>query len=195
MSRKSVLSRRASSLVETGVPLRVYFLSVGGALLLLLLAADWVLPAPLPSRLTDSHSVLPPIRIHSELKGPEAVVIDTGGFGLLPMPPEHDLAVTPSQLPGPEVADITAGVSDGSSAPMTDTHLRESLAQLQPLVHNQASEATRPRDVAARRRKLAQALSGKRRRSARHPGFEASLGGCVSLSRERGPCRHALVPN
>jgi hypothetical protein len=72
VSRKSVLSRRASSLVEPELPMRAYFLSVGGALLLLLLAADWVQPAPLPSRLTDSHSALPPIRIHSELKGPEA---------------------------------------------------------------------------------------------------------------------------
>ncbi|BBO10814.1 hypothetical protein TM102_22840 [Bradyrhizobium sp. TM102] len=52
--------------------MRAYFLSVGGALLLLLLAADWVLPAPLPSRLTDSHSALPPIRIHTELRGPVA---------------------------------------------------------------------------------------------------------------------------
>ena len=46
----------------------------------------------------DSHSALPPIRIHTELKGPEAVIIDTSGFGLLPMPPEHDIAVAPSQL-------------------------------------------------------------------------------------------------
>lgn len=40
MSRKSVLSRQAS-LVEPELPLRAYFLSVGAALLVLLLAADW----------------------------------------------------------------------------------------------------------------------------------------------------------
>jgi hypothetical protein len=86
VSRKSVLSRHANSLVEPELPLRTYFLSVGGALLLLLLAADPGLPTPLPSPLTDSHSALPPIRIHTELKGPEAVIIDTSRFGVLPMP-------------------------------------------------------------------------------------------------------------
>lgn len=85
MSRKSVLSRQAS-LVDPELPLRAYFLSVGAALLLLLLAADWALPAPLPNRLIDSHSALPPIRIHRELKGPEAVIIDTARFGPAPMP-------------------------------------------------------------------------------------------------------------
>lgn len=83
-----MLSRQAS-LVEAELPLRAYFLSVGAALLLLLLAADWVLPAPLPNRLTDSHSALPPIRIHTELKGPEAVIIDTGRFDPVPVPPER----------------------------------------------------------------------------------------------------------
>ncbi|MET3334931.1 hypothetical protein ABIF61_003455 [Bradyrhizobium japonicum] len=195
VSRKSALSRHANSLVEPELPLRAYFLSVGGALLLLLLAADWVLPAPLPSRLTDSHSALPPIRIHTELKGPEAVIIDTIGFGLLPMPPEHDIAVAPSQLLEPEVANAAVIISDSSPAPTTDLRLRESLARLQSPVHDQASKATRPRDVAARQRTLAQARPGKRRRSARHPGFETSRGGCVSLSREHGPCRYALVPN
>ena len=116
MSRKSVLSRRASSLVEPELPLRAYFLSVGGALLLLLLAADWVLPAPLPSRLTESHSAHPPIRIHSELKGPEAVVIDTSRFGLLPTLPENESAAAPSQLPGSEIADAAVRVSDSRPA-------------------------------------------------------------------------------
>lgn len=171
MSRKSLLSRRASNLVEPELPLRSYFLSVGGALLLLLLAADWVLPAPLPSQLTDSHSMLPPIRIHSELKGPDAVVIDTRGFGLLPMRPKHDIAVAPSQLPGPEVADTAVDVGASKAAPLIDTNLRESPAQLQPPVHDQASGAARPRDVAAPQRQLAQARSGKRRRS---PGIRVS---------------------
>lgn len=102
MSRKSVLSRHANSLVEPELPLRAYFLSVGGALLLLLLAADWVPPAPLPSRLTDSHSALPPIRIHSDLKGPEAVVIDTTGFGLRPTTAAHDIDDAASQPPKAE---------------------------------------------------------------------------------------------
>jgi hypothetical protein len=187
MSRKSVLSRHAGILVEPELPLRGYFLSVGGALLLLLLAANWALPAPLPGRL-DSHSALPPIRIHSELKGPEAVVVDTSGFGLRPALGEHDIAQAPSQLP--EAADV--GISD-SPVPPADLPLRRSLAQLQPA--DQAGRGGTPHKLTARPRRLAQARPGKRRRSAQHRGFETSFGGCVSLSRERDPCRYALAPN
>lgn len=194
MSRKSVLSKQAS-VVEPELPLRAYFLSVGAALLLLLLAADWALPAPLPNRLIDQHSALPQIRIHSELKGPEAVIIDTGRFGAVPMPPEHDIGMAPSQLAGPEVATAAASVRDGSPAPTADLRFRESLAQLQSPVRDQASEATRSRDVAARQRTLAQAHAGKRRRPTRHPGFEAGLGGRDSSSCVQGPCRYALMPN
>jgi hypothetical protein len=196
-----VLSRRANTVVDPELPLRAYFLSVGGALLLLLLAADWVLPAPLPSRLTDSHSSLPPIRINSELKGPKAVVIDASGFGLRPMLPEDEGAVAPSQLPRSDVADAakrpgSPEAGDGgeiSPAKLTDTHLRESLAQLQPAVPDRAGRGRRPREITARQRKLAQMRSGKQRRSARHPGFETSFGGCVSVNPEYGPCRYALV--
>jgi hypothetical protein len=77
VSRRSVLSTRARGSVDSQIPLRDYFLWVGGALLVLLFAADSLIPAPLPSKLIESHSTLPPIRITSELKGPEAVVIDT----------------------------------------------------------------------------------------------------------------------
>jgi hypothetical protein len=194
VSRKSLLSRHAS-LVEPELPLRAYFLFVGAALLLLLLAADWVLPAPLPNQLIDSHSALPPIRIHTELKGPEAVIIDTGRFGPVPMPPEHDIGMAPSQLAEPEFATAAVSVSDSSPAPTADLLFRESLARLQSPVHDQASEATRSRDVAARQRKLARTHPGKRRRPTRHPGFEAGLGSCDPSSRVHGPCRYALMPN
>jgi hypothetical protein len=177
VSRKSVLSRRASSLVEPELPLRGYFLSVGGALLMLLLAADWVLPAPLPSRLADSHAASPPIRIHSELKGPEAVIIDTSGFGLRPTAAEHDIAEAPSQLPETGVVDATVDVSNSGPAPTSDLRLRESLAQLQPAIHDQAGRGKRPHEIAAHPRKLAQARPGERLRSAPHPDFETSFGG------------------
>jgi hypothetical protein len=201
VSRKSFLSRPASSLVEPELPLRAYFLSVGGALLLLLLAANWVQPAALPSRLMDSHSALPPIRIHSELKGPEAVVIAVSRFEQLPMLPEDESAVAPSQLPSSDVADAakqpgSPEAGDGSKispATLTDTHLRESLAQLQPAVPDRAGRGRKPREITARQRKLARTWSEKRRRSARHP--ETSFGGCVSVSPEHDPCRYALVPN
>lgn len=181
VSRKSVLSRHANSLVEPELPLRAYFLSVGGALLALLLAADWVLPATLPSRLTDSHSALPPIRIHSELHGPEAVVIDTSGFVLRPAPTEQDIADAPLPLPEAEVTGPGTDVADDSPAAAIDLRLRESLAQLQPAVHDQAGRGGRPHRITPRARKLARAESRQLRRSARHPGFQIS--------------RYPLVPN
>lgn len=59
------------------MPLLRYFLFVGGTLIALLFAVNVAVPtAPLPETLT-SGSDLPPIRIHSERKLPERVVIDT----------------------------------------------------------------------------------------------------------------------
>ena len=49
---------RARGPVDAQTPLRGYFLWVGGALLALLFAADSLLPAPLPSKLIESHSTL-----------------------------------------------------------------------------------------------------------------------------------------
>lgn len=189
VSRKSMLSRSASGLVEPELPLPGYFLSVGGALLLLLLAADWTLPAPAPSPLTDSHSALPPIRIHSDIKGPEAVLIDTSGFGLRARPPEHDIAPeAPSRLPETHLE-----VSDGSPMQATDLHLWQSLAQSQPDVHDHEGETASRGEIAARERKLARARHVERRH-ALHPAF-ADLGACGSSIRERRHCRYAWAPN
>jgi len=65
-------SRRS---VDSEIPLRGYFLSVGGALFALLCAAGWLIPEPPSGRIDRDFD--PVIRIHSELKGPELVVIDT----------------------------------------------------------------------------------------------------------------------
>src|SRR5205823_1979204 len=144
VSMNSVLSRHANSLVGPELPLRTYFLSAGGALLLLLFAADWVLPAPLPSRLTDPDSARLPIRIQSELKGPEAVVFDTSGFEYHPAPTEHESAEAPSLQPETEVADAVAGVGDDRPAAATDLRLRESLARLQLPVQEHAARGGSP---------------------------------------------------
>ncbi|WP_439374736.1 hypothetical protein ACRQ5Q_26515 [Bradyrhizobium sp. PMVTL-01] len=60
------------------MPIRQYFVWVGSALLLSLVAADWLLPAP-P---VHSHSAIAPseqanLRIRSDRKWPERVVFDT----------------------------------------------------------------------------------------------------------------------
>jgi hypothetical protein len=176
-----MLSRYANGLVEPELPLRGYFLSVGGALLLLLLAADWVLPAPLPSRLTDLHSARPSIRIHSDLNRPEAVVFDTSGSEYHPAPIGRDTAEAQPQQPETEAANPVTGLGDDQPAAATDLRLRESLAQLQPAVQERAGRGGRPHQITARRSKLAQVRARKLRRSARHPGFQAS--------------RYAFVPN
>lgn len=59
------------------MPLLRYFVFVGGALLMLLFAADAVLPQPPPKEGTVSSAEHPAIRIHSDRKGPESVVLDT----------------------------------------------------------------------------------------------------------------------
>jgi hypothetical protein len=87
VSRRSVLSTRARGSVDSQIPLRDYFLWVGGALLVLLFAADSLLPAPPPSKLIESHFTRPPIRITSDLKRPEAVVIETSQPDFLTVAP------------------------------------------------------------------------------------------------------------
>jgi len=67
-------STHADQLASAGLPLRRYFLFVGGALLAVLFLAG-LLPAPVKKG--ETHHNFPPIRIHSELRGPPAVFIDT----------------------------------------------------------------------------------------------------------------------
>jgi hypothetical protein len=189
MSRKSMLSRSASVLVEPELPLRGYFFWVGGALLLLLLAAGWTLPAPAPSPLADSHSALPPIRIRSDTKGPEAVVIDTNGFGLRARAAEHDIAGGPAGQPEAHLES-----SNETPTQPTDLRLRQSLAQSEPDVHDHAGQTGSREEIVARERKLARAHPAKQRH-APHPAFANGLGACGSSIRERRHCRTAWSPN
>lgn len=184
-----MLSRRASGLGEPELPLRSYFLWVGCALLSLLLAADWTLPAPAPRPITDSHSALPPIRIRSDTKGPEAVVIDTSGFGLRASAAERDIADGPA---GQSEAHLES--SDGSPIQPTDLRSRQSLAQPRPDVHDPTGETAGRGQIAMRKRKLAGAQHGERRHAV-HPAFADGLGACGSSIRERRHCRYAWAPN
>jgi hypothetical protein len=69
-------SPRALGWIDSEIPLRRYFLCVGGALLTLLFAADALMPRPPANENIGSGPKLPRILVHSERKGPEAVVID-----------------------------------------------------------------------------------------------------------------------
>jgi hypothetical protein len=105
------------------MPLFRYFLSVGGALLSLLLIANLVLPQEPPSATLTSLAELPPVRIHSERKLPDRIVFDTQ-FAVATTPvqmlpsPKIAAAVTPTPAPA-----LTAGMS-------AKVRVREAFAQL-----------------------------------------------------------------
>jgi hypothetical protein len=108
-----VLSRaRASS--SPSYPCGRIFLSVGGAAAPAASGGRLGVARTFAEPATDSHSALPPIRIHSDRRGPEAVVIDTSGFGQRPAPAEHDIAQ--SQLPETEVGDAIVRDDDDNPA-------------------------------------------------------------------------------
>jgi hypothetical protein len=91
--------------VDAEMPLRSYFLFVGGVLLTLILAANWLLPAPASNQLTTSRVRLPPIRIQSKLKGPDAVVIDTSKSSIGPMSRQDAVVASQAVVPPPSTLD------------------------------------------------------------------------------------------
>jgi hypothetical protein len=193
---------RARDSVDSQIPLRDYFLWVGGALLVLLFAANSVLPALPPSKLMESHSTLPPIRITSDLKGPEAVVIDTSQPGFPPIPLDKEIAAAPSPPLSSDLADAVrqppASLPEQTDAidesPAISTHVRETLAQLASGVPDQAVSSRRRGRLASKpQRNLGQTRSEKRRRSARQPSFDTTLEWCDSLGHGQDSCRYAIT--
>jgi hypothetical protein len=94
------------------MPLLRYFAYVGASLLGLLLIANVAFtPVPLPGTLTSATD-LPPVRIHSDRKLPEAVVFDTHSavssapVPMLPAPVTVARAVAPAQ-PAATVTEIS----------------------------------------------------------------------------------------
>ena len=153
MSRRSVLSTRARGSVDSQIRLRDYFLWVGEALLVLLFAADSLLPAPPPSKLIESHFTRPPIRITSDRKGPEAVVIETSKPDFMPALPGKEYSVAPSPPPSPDVADAVRQPPTSLSEQADSSSRRFGLASESPP-------------------SFAQTRSEKRLRSARHQNFD-----------------------
>jgi hypothetical protein len=109
------MRRRGYGQLDSEMPLARYFLFAGGALLTLLLAANWLVPVPALNELTNSDVNLPPIRIHSELKGPPAVVIDTGQSGIGSIPAQH-VVVSPEVVPSESALDKAGANPDAGSA-------------------------------------------------------------------------------
>lgn len=181
VSTRSVLSMRARGSVDSQIPLRDYFLWVGGTLLVLLFAADFLLPPPAPSKLIESHSTLPPIRIISDRKGPEAVVIDTSQATFPLVLPGKEIATALSPPLSSDVADAVrqpptslseqADARDGN--PAISPRVRETFAQLGQRVSDPAGSSRRRLGLASEsQRNFAQTRSEKRRRSDRHQSFD-----------------------
>jgi hypothetical protein len=108
------------------LPLRRYFLFVGGGLLALLFLLNAVLPPP-ETKTSAVGPNLPVSRIHSELKRPPAVAIDTSQSITAPViAVQDDNPATPAPLVAP------------------DSRIRESFAQFVLLSKRQTS-ATEPK--------------------------------------------------
>jgi hypothetical protein len=94
------------------MPVLRYFVCVGGALLALLLICSAVFPqVPLPATL-NSGSDLPAVRIRSERKWPERVVIDT----TVPMVAPVKIAKVDSMKPDATQQTVAAGETQKANA-------------------------------------------------------------------------------
>ena len=112
------LRRRGYAQRESAMPWRGYFLSIGGVLLLLLFVADGWMPRTASNGVLVSRLVFPPIRIHSDIRGPEAVVIDTSRTGL------PAVSVTETAA-----AEVSASLSPESSASLDQSAVPSPLQQ------------------------------------------------------------------
>jgi len=176
------MSMRVSASVDSALPLRGYVLSVGGALLGLLLAADWAMPAPQPSRFTQSETVLPQIRIRSDVKLPEPVIINTN------QPPP--MLSFSAERHGIEVA--SAVPDAGLSAPVNDSESHT--APPATSQHDQnAARSPPPGETGSERGNRPVPSGSEKRRSALHSRHDSTSGRCNAS--HRAACHYALMPS
>lgn len=162
MSLGTIASMRAPA-QESAIPLRQYFLAVGGVLLGLLIATDWLLPRPAQGL---SHGYdHPVVRIHSDVKGPEAVVID--GAAPQPTKPAQPRILAAHQAPvlpivpadGASVEPPTVSESvenDGVPLSAPASAIGNSYAQLGPEFRGKARNKTYRAAPGVRKRPRAQ---------------------------------------
>ncbi|WP_407189303.1 hypothetical protein [Bradyrhizobium centrosematis] len=117
------------------MPIFRYFMFVGGALLALLFAADFVLPSqPVVQATATVGNDQPLIRIRSDRHLPERVVLDTTQPTIIP-PAVKTAAVVPPQ---PPVQDATSAALAEMSA---KARVRETFAQFTPAPKTDAAAA------------------------------------------------------
>jgi hypothetical protein len=108
------------------MPIFRYFMFVGGALLALLFVADFALPKPPAEQsIVTASNDLPLIRIRSERKLPERVVLDTSQPTIAP-PTVTAAAVVAPQPP------VQASISPALSEMSAKARVRETFAQFVP---------------------------------------------------------------
>jgi hypothetical protein len=117
------------------MPVARYFMYVGGVLLALLFISDAFLPKLAVADRTDTATELPAIRIHSDRKWPERVVLDTSTPTIVPAQTAKAEAVVPPPTPA---ADDSA-----------KTRVRETFAQFV------SPEPKKPEAKPQRKRKIA----------------------------------------
>ncbi|MDA9434695.1 hypothetical protein [Bradyrhizobium sp. CCBAU 51627] len=126
------------------MPIFRYFMFVGGALLALLFAADFIWPAsPAPQTVAGAGYDQPLIRIRSDRHLPDRVVLDTNQ-PTIAAPVVTTAAVAPAKPPAP--ADVLADMS-------AKARVRETFAQLTP----KADAKPRAQAPAQPRRRVARA--------------------------------------
>jgi hypothetical protein len=132
------------------VPIARYFMVVGSALVVLLLIAGWSLPEPAPS-FPDRPEIIDRaiIRIRSERKWPEKIVLDTRQLTI----PTPSIEVAPTEqlvarLPD-EMTDQTRVGSlarPNPDAPPTDAHRRPARAKRKPARAVPSTDVARTRN-------------------------------------------------
>lgn len=149
------------------MPIFRYFVFVGGALLALLFAADYVLPAqPVAQAVATASNDQPLIRIRSDRHLPERVVLDTSqatiaapvvktAAAVAPQPPVRE-TMSPALAEMSAKARVRETFAQFTPAPKTDTAAAKKTdakqqvqAQAQP-AQGQASQAQQPKRKVAR---------------------------------------------
>ena len=143
--------RRSAAAMAPTMPVSRYLLYVGGALLAVLFVAD----SSLPDRPAGHGGPGPSatIRIHSEQKLPERVVLDTSQPTIGPT----------------EIAKLEAGAPPGANSPQT--RAREVFAQLQPpdAERLQSRQSMKPEAKPQRQTKIARRHTERRIRLVARP--------------------------
>lgn len=127
------------------MPIFRYFVYVGGALLLLLLAVDFVQPArPLVQNVAATTVDAPVIRIRSDRHLPDRVVLDTSQ-PTIALPAVQTAAVA---APQPAQANASPALNDMSAK----ARVRETFAQFIPPEQKAGAAAVKKADVKPRRK-------------------------------------------